>query len=302
MHIPVLLQELLEHLVPQHNRTYVDCTFGTGGYTKAILQHNCNVIAIDQDPEVAIYANIIKKQYGKKFQFYNTNFINLHSIIMHPVDGIIFDLGTSMLQLKTYHRGFSFQTDSKLDMRMNPEISTPTAKDLINTTTERQLSDIIYKYGGERNARKIAKVIHSCKSNIHTTLQLAKIIHDAIGSDRYGKIDSATKTFQALRIVVNNELNNFTIALENITPLLICGSKLIVVSFHSLEDRIIKNFLRRNVEKKIAKSKYNKISIVNECISEYKVLTKKPITASQTEINNNPSARSAKMRIAQKII
>jgi 16S rRNA (cytosine1402-N4)-methyltransferase len=308
MHIPVLLEEMLKYLQPKEGKTYLDCTFGTGGYSKAILKETaCSVIAIDQDPHALLYANQLKTIYGDRFRFYLSNFANLKRLPIEKIDGVVFDIGTSSIQLKNPERGFSFQQNGLLDMRMDPsDPSILTAKELIDSLNEEELANIIYNYGGEKHSRKIAKAIFLKKSEITTTFELAQVIRETVKTKRYGKIDAATKTFQSLRIAVNNELENFAIALEQVTTLLNQGGNAVVVTFHSLEDKIAKTFFKKFSQPKISKSKYA-LQVVEKnkdfCNNEhcYEILTKKPIVSKKEEIEANPSARSAKLRAAIKI-
>jgi 16S rRNA (cytosine1402-N4)-methyltransferase len=308
MHVPVLLKEMLNALQPKQGKTYLDCTFGTGGYTKAILNEaQCAVIAIDQDPHTSLYANSLKETYGDRFRFYPSNFANLNQLPIRELDGVVFDIGTSAIQIKNPERGFSFQQNGPLDMRMNPsDFGILTAKELIDSSSEEELANIIYNYGDEKHSRKIAKALFEKKKKINTTFELATLIRETIKTKRYGKIDSATKTFQALRIAVNKELENFSNALTQVTTLLKPSGTIVVVTFHSLEDKIAKDFFRKFSESKISKSKYapqivkkNDAFFKNEIY--YEVITKKPVVASKEEISINPGARSAKLRAATKI-
>lgn len=302
VHIPVLLSQVLQFLQPKDQEIYLDCTFGAGGYSKAILETSlCSVIAIDQDPTTMSYAMHLKEQYGHRFHFYESNFANIDALGIEKVNGAVFDIGISLMQIKTPERGFSFQQDGPLDMRMNcSDLKVYTAKQLIDTLSEEDLAEVIYTYGEENNSRRIAKAIHNKKREINTTFELANVIRDAIGSQRYGKIDSATKTFQALRIMVNKELEQFSTGLQKVTNLLIDESRLVVVTFHSLEDRIAKNFFRQHSDKKIAKSRYEAVESTASK-SLYKIVTKKPVIPTREEIKMNPSSRSAKLRAGIKI-
>jgi 16S rRNA (cytosine1402-N4)-methyltransferase len=305
MHAPVLLEEMLQHLQPQDNETYLDCTFGSGGYSRAILDKaSCSVIATDQDPNTLIYAEELKKSYPGRFSFYLNNFAEIKTLPISKIDGAVFDIGTSAMQLDHAERGFSFQQNGPLDMRMNQgESKFSTAKDLINSLSQEDLANLIYKYGEERSSRKIAKAIFDQKNNINSTFDLAQIIRTAVGSQRYGKIDAATKTFQALRIVVNNELENFSTALNQVTELLNPNARIILVTFHSLEDKIAKDFLKQSSGPRVSRSKYALTQNTDFANTKelYKISTKKPITPSREEVMINPRARSAKLRAAIKI-
>jgi len=313
-HKPVMLEEVINYLNPKEGESYIDCTFGAGGYTRAILEScNCNVLAIDQDIEVVKFAEKTEERYGKRFTFLNKNFSDINEIAEDKnnensyglFDGIVFDLGVSSMQLDEASRGFSFRLESKLDMRMSQNTKT-TAYDVVNFMSESELSDIIYYNGEEVKAKKIAKYIVEQRKikKIETTLELANIVYRVIPKRFYQKIDPATKTFQAIRIYLNDELTNLKIALKFAHKLLKKGGRIIIVSFHSLEDRIVKDHLKLLSEPKISVSKYKKNETENDESDNrfvYKILTKKPLTPSEEEINKNQRSRSAKMRVAIRI-
>jgi 16S rRNA (cytosine1402-N4)-methyltransferase len=305
MHAPVLLEEMLQYLEPKENKIYLDCTFGSGGYSRAILNKApCLVVATDQDPNTLLYAKELEKSHLERFKFYSSNFAELDKLPITKIDGAVFDIGTSAMQLNNPERGFSFQQNGLLDMRMNPDdLELSTAKELIDSLSQEDLADLIYQYGEERNSRKIAKAIFDKKKEISTTFDLAQTIRSAVGIQRYGKIDAATKTFQALRIAVNNELENFSAALKQVTELLNPNGRIVVVTFHSLEDKIAKDFFKQFSGSKISRSKYAVMQNQDPACEQklYKILTKKPITPGEKEIKLNPRARSAKLRAAIKI-
>ncbi|MCC8369403.1 MAG: 16S rRNA (cytosine(1402)-N(4))-methyltransferase RsmH [Rickettsia endosymbiont of Oxypoda opaca] len=302
-HKPVMLQEMLNNLKPKAGESYLDCTFGAGGYSEAILNScNCYVTALDHDPSVKLRAAEITKNYPGRFDFIETNFSNSFAKLGEKkFNGVILDLGVSSMQLDIAARGFSFSHDGPLDMRMSNEGFS--AEDFINSAEEKEIADIIYKYGDETFSRRIAKRIveHRKTDRIDTTTKLASIVRNSIGF-RKGKIDSATKTFQAIRIYVNNELGELEEFLANVRNILEKNGRLIIVSFHSLEDRIVKSFFRENSEKIVAKSKYAKKS--NEIIDPskwLKIITNKALHPSDKEVSINPRSRSAKLRAAEKI-
>ena len=291
-HTPVLLQEVLNMINPQDNKIYVDATFGAGGYTKAILSRaNCTVIGIDCDQHTQNYATEVKQNFKDRFHFVNDNFTNIDAILKNIkialIDGIVFDLGVSSMQLDDKDRGFSFARDAPLDMRMDNRLSA-TATKLVNELCEKELADLIYQYGGERKSRLIAKnIVHfRQKEKIATTSQLIEAMQ--IVKKKYrDNIHFATRTFQALRIAVNSELENLSVTLEKLPTLLASQGTISVVTFHSLEDKIVKGFF-----KKVSTEKsHNTFEIVN----------KKVITPSYTEIKTNPRSRSAKLRGLRKI-
>lgn len=301
-HTPVLLKEMLENLCPQPGETYIDATFGGGGYTNAILNAApCKVISIDRDKNVLPFASITSQKYKERFQFHNITFSAINEILNeNKVNGIIADFGVSSMQLDEPERGFSFTKTGNLDMRMGK--TKYSAFEIINSFTEKDLADIIFKYGEDGKSRKIANFIIRARNSekIQTTTQLADIIENAYGGRKYwDKIHPATKTFQAIRIFINEELEEIQSLLNNSALLLKEGGRLICVSFHSLEDRIVKNFLKDNSPKKQKINKYAQhISCVEK--TDFLIKNKDVIIPSIEEIKANPRARSAKMRCATK--
>lgn len=299
-HLPVMLKEVLENLLVEDNKTFVDCTFGAGGYTRAILEKaKCKVIALDQDPTTKRYADIIAESHPEHLEYINDNFRNLRNILANfgPVDGVVYDLGVSSMQLDEKERGFSFQTNSKLDMRMS--LKGKSAYEIINETDEKELADIIYYYGDEPSSRRIAAKIVEARMEepITTTFQLANIIRSVVRNR--GKIDSSTKTFQAIRIAVNDELSALEESLAQLNDVLKVGGRVVVVSFHSLEDRIVKKFFLENSDPKVAKSKYSKEEIGQGM--PFKLISRKSIKPIRDEIVANPRSRSARLRVVEKI-
>ena len=294
-HIPVMLQEVLQYLQPKAGEVYVDATFGNGGYTKAILESAaCKVIAIDRDPNVIMRANEIKNTYGERFEFVQGQFGDFTDLVRENIDGVVFDIGVSSMQLDDAERGFSFAKEAKLDMRMSLEGLS--AFDIVNTYTEKDLADLIYEYGEERKSRQIAaKIIdYRKKKYIETTTELAGIIYTVI-HHKNGEIDPATRTFQALRIAVNDELGELKRGLSGAASRLMSGGRLVVVDFHSLEDRIVKNYFKENGGQKVRISKYAPELAPNDTL--FKEVSK-VILPSADECLNNPRARSAKLRYA----
>ncbi len=301
-HIPVLLKEVLEQLNPEAGKTYLDCTFGAGGYSRAILENSdSQVVALDQDPSVQLYAKALEADYGNRFKFIHSSFAESAKQLQGQLfDGIVMDLGVSSMQLDCGERGFSFMQDGPLDMRMSSNgIS---AADFVNSAEEEEIANVIYRYGDETASRKIARRIVAERSvePITTTARLASIVRSCIGFKK-GKIDSATKSFQAIRIHINDELGQLEKFLENSVKLLAPQGRLVIVSFHSLEDSIIKNFFKSNSEARRARSKYSLKSEPREEGKWLEILTKKPITPSEKELRLNPRSRSAKLRAALKV-
>lgn len=304
MHIPVLKNEAISYLNVVEGGVYLDCTFGAGGYSKEILKtKNTIVYAIDRDPNAEKFAQEIKENFSNRFYLLRGNFSNACALLeeckINSVDGIVLDAGVSSMQLDNAERGFSFQTEAPLDMRMSMDGTS--AYDIVNSMEERQLADLIYQYGDESNSRKIARNISFFRKTkkIETTLELAQIIRKSFPYKR-GKIDHATKTFQAIRIAVNNELEELKNLLQSSDRLLNLGSRLVVVSFHSLEDRIVKRFMENATGKTKGVSRHS-VSVINEEIPQYKIIAKRAIAPSDEEILVNPRARSAKLRCMERI-
>ena len=290
-----MLQEVLTALKPQKGEVYVDATFGNGGYTKAILETaDCKVIALDRDPTVKIRVNEFKNMYGDRFEFRAGQFGDFADLVPEKINGAVFDIGVSSMQLDEAERGFSFSKEGALDMRMSQDgIS---AKDIVNSYDEEALADLIYQYGEERKSRQIAKRIAEYRQNkkIETTTELAEIIYSVIHK-KFGEIDPATRTFQALRIAVNDELGELSRGLSGAANRLQKNGRLVVVDFHSLEDRIVKNFFKENGGKRIRVSKYAPELVQDEHLFAE---VSKVIVPTAEECGKNPRARSAKLRYA----
>lgn len=306
-HAPVMLNEILQFMNPQDNEIYVDCTFGAGGYSNALLNvKNCRVYAIDRDPYVVKIANELAAKTNNRLVFIGGRFSEIEQLLLskniYKVNGIVLDLGVSSMQLDQSERGFSFMKNAHLDMRMSQE--GVDAYEVVNNMGEEQLANIIFNYGEERHSRRIARKIVKTRQNkpIATTLELADIIHSAIGA-RQGKIDSATRTFQAIRIYINDELNELHGVLESAEKLLIDGGRLVVVSFHSLEDSIVKAFFRaRSGKINNSRSRYMpEQNDVNSAIKTFSILTKQAVKPTIEEVSNNPRARSARLRAAKRL-
>ena len=296
-HIPVMLDEVIASLAPSAGKVYVDATFGNGGYSEAILNKaECKVVAIDRDPNVCARADELKKVYGKRFEFCSGCFSDIDSLVKEDVDGIVFDIGVSSMQLDEADRGFSYAKEAKLDMRMSCQ--GVSAFDLVNKLSEKELADLIYNYGEERKSRQIAsKIVEARKIKpIQTTTELADIVHQVLYK-KNGAPDPATRTFQALRIAVNDELSQLEQGLKNGLKILREGGRMVVVTFHSLEDRIVKNFFAQNTSKKVHVSRYgNNKNISKSAFTE----CSKAIFPSAEEIAQNSRAHSAKLRYATK--
>ncbi|HEY49106.1 MAG TPA: 16S rRNA (cytosine(1402)-N(4))-methyltransferase RsmH [Dehalococcoidia bacterium] len=302
-HDPVMLKECLSALQVQRGGRYVDCTVGGGGHAEAIMEESSpggQLIGIDADPRALKVAAEKLKPYGKDVILINENFRNLENICtrygFRPVNGILFDLGMSSLQLEETGRGFSFRQNAPLDMRFSDR-QVLTAADIVNTYSETQLADLLYKYGEERRSRQIAKRIVQ-KRPLRTTLELARVVEQAVAGAR-GRIHPATKTFQALRIAVNRELENLELALGQALELLGSGGRLVVISFHSLEDRLVKDFLRREARGCVCPP--SAVTCVCGHTPRMKIVTKKAVVPSPAEVRANPRSRSARMRAGELI-
>lgn len=294
-HIPVMLDEVLTALKPQNGELYIDATFGNGGYTRALLEAaDCKVIALDRDPSVKIRANEFKNMYGERFDFRAGCFGDVADLVPEPVNGAVFDIGVSSMQIDEPERGFSFSKEGILDMRMSQ--NGLSAKDIVNTYSEQELADLIYQYGEEHKARQIARrIVESRRSKeIETTTELAEIIYTVVHK-KFGEIDPATRTFQALRIAVNDELGELERGLNGAAKRLLKNGRLVVVDFHSLEDRIVKNFFRDNGGKRVRVSKYAPELIQDEHLFAE---VSKVMMPAKEECLQNPRARSAKLRYA----
>ncbi len=303
VHTPVLADEVVEALDVGPGKRYIDCTLGGGGHALAILsgcQPGGQLLGIDADPEAINLAQHNLYDFFESSIIINDNFYNLENICRETgfsaADGILFDLGLSSLQLASAERGFSFQLNGPLDMRFNPDEHL-TASDIVNKLPEAKLAQLILIYGEEPMANRIAKNIVDHRP-ISDTADLAATVSDAIG-DRLSKIHPATRTFQALRIAVNRELDHLTTALDQSLNCLEQGGRLVVISYHSLEDRIAKNFMLRETRGCICPP------TVPQCRCQHKptlaLVSRHPIYPSDEEIERNPRSRSAKLRVAVKL-
>jgi len=286
MHLSVLLKPAIDALLVKPGGIYVDATAGGGGHTQAILDQGGQVIAIDQDDEAIV--RLEEKFQHQPITLIHDSFANLDAILwqrqVSGIDGILFDLGISSFQLDTPERGFSFQHDAPLDMRMNRS-QTVTAQELVNRLSQKELYAIFTNYAQEERAWAIAQAIVSARqlTPITTTKQLASVI-EKVKSRRGGKIHPATKTFQALRIAVNHELEIIEQALQTAARVLKSHGRLVVISFHEGEDRIVKKFIKKAAEE-----------------GSLEAVTKKPVKPDQIEVDSNPRSRSARMRVAEKL-
>ena len=303
-HKPVLFDEVMENIISEGDAVYVDCTLGGGGHTEGMLERSSTeskVIGIDQDKEAINFAKERLKKYGNKIEIFQDNFRNLDTVIYlaghNKVDRILMDIGVSSNQLDNLERGFSYRYDAKLDMRMDRNLKI-SAYEVVNDFSEKEIADIIYKYGEEPKSRKIAKNIVEYRKNkkIETTLELSEIIIKSIGKSM--KKHPSKRTFQAIRIFVNKELEVLEEALDKAVDLLKDNGKLLVITFHSLEDRMVKEKFRE-YENPCTCPPEIPVCVCNKK-SLGKVITKKPIIAKESELNENNRAHSAKLRIFER--
>jgi 16S rRNA (cytosine1402-N4)-methyltransferase len=302
-HKPVLLHECVEALQIQRGGRYIDCTVNGGGHAAAIIEESApggQLLGIDADPTALKLAKERFRDCSDDVILVNENFKYLESIAdrygFRPVNGVLFDLGMSSLQLEDLGRGFSFQHDAPLDMRFGPG-QTLTAADIVNTYPEEGLARILEEYGEEWRARRIANSIVRNRP-VNTTLELARLVERTAGGGR-SRIHPATKTFQALRMAVNEELDNLDSALRQAISLLGSGGRVVVISFHSLEDRLVKNFFRRESQGCLCPPEVPLCTCGH--MPSLKVVSRKAIRPSETELASNPRSRSAKMRVAERI-
>ncbi|WP_420549797.1 16S rRNA (cytosine(1402)-N(4))-methyltransferase RsmH [Curvivirga sp.] len=303
VHYPVMLREVVQYMEPKAGEVYLDGTFGAGGYSRAILETaDCTLYAVDRDPTAHKRAEPIVKEFDGRLKMLLGCFGDMQDLLaekgIKQLDGIVLDLGVSSPQLDVAERGFSFREDGPLDMRMGD--TGPTAADIVNTWEWREMARIFSDYGEERHAGRVARAIEKARqdSPIETTLQLADIVRSVVRKANDG-IDPATRTFQGLRIEVNDELGELDRALLAAEALLAPNGRLVVVSFHSLEDRRVKQFLRdRN---KVSGSGTNRYLPIDESKLKqpsFNVLTKRALPPQDDEIKENPRSRSSKLRAA----
>ncbi|MBC7831184.1 MAG: 16S rRNA (cytosine(1402)-N(4))-methyltransferase RsmH [Hyphomicrobium sp.] len=303
-HIPVLLSEVVASLRTVDGGTYIDATFGAGGYTRAILEATrCNVLALDRDPSAILGASSLREEFGDRLTVLESRFSELDLVASEqgvtPVDGVVLDIGVSSMQLDQAERGFSFQADGPLDMRMSS--SGPSAADIVNEADEEDLARILYLLGEERRSRVIARLIVKARGEdgpITTTRALAELVTRAVGGRRGDPQHPATQTFQALRIYVNDELGELARALAAAERTLKPGGRLVVVTFHSLEDRIVKRFLQERAGKESRGSRHLPEQSVKFAAPSFEIVNSRPLTPSKAELEVNPRARSARLRAA----
>jgi 16S rRNA (cytosine1402-N4)-methyltransferase len=288
----VLVAEVVAYLAPARGGVFVDCTVGLGGHARALLEAGATrVIGLDRDAEALAEARRTLAPFADRVELVHADYRDLGAVLdargVDRIDGALADLGVSSWQLEADDRGFSFRRDAPLDMRMDRSTG-PTAADLLRTASEGELAEVIHRYGEERHARRIARAIVAARRRapIRTTGELAAIVRRAVAARGWRRIDPATRTFQALRIWVNRELEGLDRFLEAVVERLRAGGRLVVIAFHSLEDRIVKHTLR---------------ALARGAGARVRVLTPRPIVASPDEVRRNPRARSAKLRAAERL-
>jgi 16S rRNA (cytosine1402-N4)-methyltransferase len=304
-HIPVLRDEAVAMLAPRDGAVYLDGTFGGGGYARAILDAaQCRLIAIDRDPAAIARAQDFVTAYTGRFEICEGRISNLQEMLeshgITQLDGAVFDLGVSSYQIDDPARGFSFRHDGPLNMQMGS--SGRTAAQIVNLCAESELADILYEYGDEKASRKIAKAIVERRraQKFETTSDLAGVIRSVVRPDKSG-IDPATRSFQALRIAVNEELSDIEAALTQAAALLRPGGRLVVVSFHSLEDRIVKNFFGKAAGRTPAASRHDPAGHMRPEAPRFALVTRKAVGPGEAEMRANPRARSAKLRAMERL-
>ncbi|MGE7199345.1 16S rRNA (cytosine(1402)-N(4))-methyltransferase RsmH [Brevundimonas naejangsanensis] len=300
-HAPVLLAEVIEALAPKAGDVVIDATFGAGGYTRAILERGADVVALDRDPTVQLFAEAVARDFPDRFQLIRTPFSGLAEAFEESgkakLDGAVFDIGVSSMQLDQAERGFSFMRDGPLDMRMSDEGET--AADIVNTWDHGPLAHIFKLYGDERQSGRVATAIlrRRVEQPFTRTLDLAEVVEKALGGRRGAAIHPATRVFQALRIAINDELGELERGLEAAEATLAPGGRLVVVTFHSLEDRIVKAFLTERTGNAPGGSRHAPVAVETRKPS-FDLLFKGAREAGEAELAANPRARSAKIRAA----
>jgi 16S rRNA (cytosine1402-N4)-methyltransferase len=304
-HIPVLMNEVVDALAPRAGGRYLDGTFGAGGYTTAILDRaDCQVIAIDRDPDAIAAGRALAEQYAPRLRLIEGRFGDMAELLsaegVEDVDGVTLDLGVSSMQFDQSERGFSFRNSGPLDMRM--EKNGTSAADLVNKTEEAELADILWRYGEERKSRRVAHAIVERRREkpIETTGELAEIVRRAVGPSARDESDPATRAFQALRIAVNDELGELERGLAAAEAVLAPGGRLAIVSFHSLEDRAVKEFVRARAGRTPSPSRHAPPR-GEEKAATLRDLSRKPVLPSEEEVHSNPRSRSARLRVAEKL-
>lgn len=299
-HAPVLLSEALEALAPQADMRFLDCTFGGGGHTRALLEasEGVEVTSLDCDPEAIVRSEELETQFGKRFRFVDANFMALDEFADGPYDGVLFDLGLSSFQLGEAKKGFSFRLDAPIDMRFDPRVGI-SASEFLETSSESSLIRAIREYGEERRWKRVVSTILEARGTgeLSRTMGAARLVEKAIGGPP-SRIHPATRTFQGIRIAINGELESLALALPQAFKQLRIGGVLVVISFHSLEDRITKRFFRRMAGRPESRNDSRSMQ-ERSCFG--KMLKTKVVKPSPEEVKRNPRSRSARLRAFRKL-
>jgi 16S rRNA (cytosine1402-N4)-methyltransferase len=304
-HVPVLLDEVRALLQPERGGIFVDCTVGLGGHARMVLEHGASrLIGIDRDPDALVLAQAALAPFGDRVTLVHADYREIAAVLdargVQEVSGVLADLGVSSMQLDREGRGFSFRRDEPLDMRMD-RTQGETAADLIDRADERELADVIYRFGEERRSRQVARAVVTARQQgrIETTGRLAEIVRRAVAARGWQRIDPATRTFQALRIWVNRELDGLDAFIGAAANRLQLDGRIVVIAFHSLEDRVVKHTLR-DLSRPPSQGDRASAGPARAAVL-MKVLTKHPIVAGEAEAAANPRARSAKLRAAVRV-
>jgi len=307
-HASVLVDEIVSFLGPGYAETVIDCTLGLGGHSEAILNAfpEIRVLGIDQDQAALKVADGRLSKFGSRFQSFHANFAEISRVVAEAaitdINAIIADLGVSSMQLDDPERGFSFRFDAPLDMRMDPDSGGQTAAELLETLDQDEIANLIYRYGEERKSRRVARLIVKCREKgqpVRTTAELAELVEKAVGRARKDKIHPATRTFQALRIAVNDELDILHTFIQDSVDLLQPEGTLSIITFHSLEDRIVKQAFQKLSGKCFCPPRIPRCMCGAKNLVE--ILTRKPVLPTEAELSDNPRSRSAKLRVCRKI-
>ncbi len=303
-----MLNETIDLLAIKPGGRYIDATFGGGGHSRAILDASApdgTLLALDADPAAIERSSGLVRDFKERLTIVQANFARLADVAadheFDQVNGILFDLGLSSFQFDQHERGFSMHADVRLDMRLDPDAEGPTAWEIVNEWPPEQIADVIYQFGEERRSRRVARVIadRRVESPISTNAELAEIVQAAVGGRRGARIHPATKTFQALRIAVNQELDVLRTGLVAARDLLAPGGRLAVISFHSLEDRIVKQFFQREARDCVCPPDFPVCNCDHK--SSLRIITRRPVSPTDEEQRSNPRSRSARLRVAERI-
>jgi 16S rRNA (cytosine1402-N4)-methyltransferase len=307
-HLPIMLEVTIEYLAVRPGGRYIDATFGGGGHSRAILEASSpdgELLVLDADPAAIARAHQLQKSFPARMRVAHANFANLAEVAQEtgfkPVDGILFDLGLSSYQFDERERGFSLHSNARLDMRLDPTSGGLTAWEIVNEWPSQQIADVLFQFGDEHRSRRIARAIADRRTGppIETNQELAELVQAALGGRKGARVHPATKTFQAIRIAVNAELDALRTGLASARDLLLPGGRIAVIAFHSLEDRIVKQFFQTESRDCICPPHLPVCNCDHK--STLKVITRRPIVPTDEEQRSNPRSRSARLRVAERI-